>query len=113
MKLWMYYLISWISGILTLVFSFGGAWAFIEYMGHVTLEDGGVVPRGHMNIMEFVIPMVLIAILCFILYLCLSLYCVFRKLKGEEHRIIHFLLNLVLYLATAIGTLPLLSMIFN
>ncbi len=113
MKLWVYYILSWLSGILTLVFSFGSALAFTEYMSHVTLKDGGVVPRGHMSIMEFVIPMVLVAILCFILYLCFSLYCLFRKLKNEEHRALHFLLGLALYLLTVIGTMPVLSMVMN
>ena len=113
MKLWVYYILSWFSGVLTLACSFSGAWAFIEYMSHVTLEDGGVVPRGHMSIMEFVIPMVLIAIVCFILYLCFSLYCIFRKLQNREHRFIHFLLSLLVYLLTTIGTMPLLGMIMN
>ena len=113
MKLWVYYFISWFSGVLTLVFSFGGALAFTEYISHVSLEDGGTVPHGHMNIMEFVIPLILIALVCVALYLCLSLFCVFRKLKQEEYRAVHFLLNLILYLVTAIGTLPLVGMLMN
>jgi len=112
MKLWVYYIIAWVSGILTLVFSFGGAAVFIQHMGQVQLEDGGVV-QGHMGIMEFVIPLVLIGIVCFILYLCVSLFCILRKMRTTEHRFIHFLLSFILYLLTTIGTLPLVGFLLN
>ena len=70
MKLWKYYLLSWASGLLTLMFSVGGALAFVTYISS-------------------------------------------RKLRAEEHRVLHFLLNLILYLATAAGTVPLLILLFN
>ena len=82
MKLWKYYLLSWASGLLTLMFSVGGALAFVTYISSI-------------------------------LYLCVSLFCIFRKLRAEEHRVLHFLLNLILYLATAAGTVPLLILLFN
>ena len=62
MKLWKYYLLSWASGLLTLMFSVGGALAFVTYI---------------------------------------------------SSRVLHFLLNLILYLATAAGTVPLLILLFN
>ncbi len=112
MKLRTYYLLSWISGILTLVFSIGSALAFITYISS-SHEVDGIVRRGHMGVMEFVVPLVLIGLVCFILYLCVSLYCIFRKLKAVEYRPLHFLMNLVLYLVTTAGTIPLLAMIFE
>ena len=112
MKLWKYYLLSCISGILTLVFSVGGALAFITYMSG-SHEVDGIVRQGHMSVMEFVLPLFIIGLVCFILYLCGSLYCFFRKLKAEEHRLRHFLLNLILYLLTTLGTIPLMILIFN
>ena len=112
MKLWKYYLLSWISGILTLVFSVGGALGFVTYMSG-SHEVDGIVRQGHMSVMEFILPLFVIGLVCFILYLCASLFCVFRKLKTEEHRLLHFLLNLLLYLATTLGTIPLMILVFN
>jgi hypothetical protein len=112
MKLGYYYFLSWLSGVLTLVFSVGGALAFVTYIGSPSTVDGIVRP-GHMSVMEFVLPLFLIGFLCVFLYLCLSLYCIFRKLRTQERRVLHFLLNLVLYLVTAIGTVPLLILLFN
>ena len=112
MKLWKYYLLSWISGILTLIFSVGGALAFITYISG-SREVDGIVRQGHMGVMDFVIPLFLIGLVCFILYFCGSLFCVFRKLKAEEHRLLHFLLNLILYLVTTLGTVPLMILLFN
>jgi len=112
MKLWKYYLLSWISGILTLVFSVGGALAFITYSSS-SHEVDGVMRRGHMSVMEFVLPLFLIGLVCFILYLCISFFCVFRKLTAGQHRLLHFLLNLVFYLATTAGTIPLMILLFN
>ena len=110
MKLGYYYFLSWLSGILTLVFSVGGALAFITYISSPSTVDGIVRP-GHMSVMEFVLPLFLIGIVCFILYLCVSLYCIFRKLRAEEHRLMHFLLNLVLYLVTTVGIVPLMILL--
>ena len=112
MKLRTYYLLSWLSGILTLIFSIGGALAFVTYLSSPSTVDG-IVRKGHMSIMEFVLPLCLIGLVCFILYLCVSLFCVFCRLKTQEHRFLHFLLNLVLYLATAAGTVPLLILLFS
>ena len=112
MKLWTYYLLSLLSGIMTFVFSVGGALAFITYISSPSTVDGIVRP-GHMSVMEFILPLLLIGVICFILYLCFSLYCVFKKLRTQEHRVMHFLLNLVLYFVTAAGTIPLLILIFN
>ena len=112
MTLGSYYFLSWLSGVLTLVFSVGGALAFITYISSPSTVDGIVRP-GHTSVMEFVLPLFLIGLVCVILYLCLSLYCVFRKLRTQEHRVLHFLLNLVLYLVTAVGTVPLLILLFN
>lgn len=112
MKLRTYYLLSWISGLLTLVFSAGGALAFVTYLSTPSTVDG-IVRKGHMSFMEFVLPLFLIGLVCFILYLCVSMFCVFRKLKTQEHRLGHFLLNLVLYLATAAGTVPLMILLLN
>ena len=112
MKLRTYYFLSWLSGILTLVFSIGGALAFITYISTPSTVDG-VIRKGHMSVMEFILPLLLIGVICFILYLCFSLYCVFKKLRTQEHRVMHFLLNLVLYFVTAAGTIPLLILIFN
>ena len=112
MKLGYYYFLSWLSGVLTLVFSVGGALAFVTYIGSPSTVDGIVRP-GHMSVMEFVLPLFLIGFLCVFLYLCLSLYCIFRKLQTQERRVLHFLLNLVLYLVTAVGTVPLLILLFN
>ena len=112
MKLWVYYLLSWISGILTLVFSIGGALAFITYISS-SHEVDGIVRQGHTGVMEFVLPLCLIGLVCFILYLCASLFCIFRKLKAEKHRLVHFLLSLVLYLVTAVATIPLMILLFN
>ena len=112
MKLWKYYLLSWISGILTLVFSVGEALGFVTYMSG-SHEVDGIVRQGHMSVMEFILPLFVIGLVCFILYLCASLFCVFRKLKTEEHRLLHFLLNLLLYLATTLGTIPLMILVFN
>lgn len=105
MRLWMYYFFSALWGILTLAASIGGAFAFTQYLSQVSLQDGGAV-RGHMSVMEFLIPLLLIALVCFVLYLCISLYCIFRKLRNENHRILHFLLSLLLYLVTTVATLP-------
>ncbi|MBQ9698563.1 MAG: hypothetical protein IJV46_08490 [Acidaminococcaceae bacterium] len=110
MKLWVYYLFSLLWGILTLVFSFGGAFAFTQYIDHISLKDGGVVTGGHMSIMEFVIPLLLIGLACFVLYLVFSLFCIFRRLRNEDHRLLHFLFSLLLYLFTTVATLPLLGM---
>ena len=110
MKLGYYYFLSWLSGILTLVFSVGGALAFVTYISSPSTVDGIVRP-GHMSVMEFVLPLFLIGIVCFILYLCVSLYCIFRKLRAEEHRLMHFLLNLVLYLVTTVGIVPLMILL--
>ena len=112
MKLSYYYFLSWLSGILTLVFSVGGALAFVTYISSPSTVDGIVRP-GHMSVMEFVLPLFLIGFVCFSLYLCISLYCIFRKLRIQEHRWMHFLLNLVLYLVTTVGTVPLLILLFN
>ena len=112
MKLWKYYLLSWVSGLLTLMFSVGGALAFVTYISSPSTVDG-IMRKGHMSVMEFILPLFLIGIVCFILYLCVSLFCIFRKLRAEEHRVLHFLLNLILYLATAVGTVPLLILLFN
>lgn len=112
MKLWKYYLLSWLSGILTLVFSVGGALAFVTYISSPSTVDG-IVRHGHMSVMEFVLPLLLIGVVCFILYLAASLFFVFRKMQAQEHRVLHFLLNLVLYLVTVGGTVPLLILIFN
>ena len=112
MKLWKYYLLSWISGLLTLILSVGGALAFVTYISTPSTVDG-IMRKGHMSIMEFILPLFLIGFICFILYLCASLFCIFRKLKAEKHRLVHFLLNLVLYLVTAAGTVPLLILLFN
>ena len=78
MRLWVYYILSWLWGVLTLALSFGGAFAFTQYISSVPLEEGKVT-GGHMNIMEFVLPLLLIGLICFILYLCFSLFCIFRK----------------------------------
>ena len=110
MKLWTYYLMSLLSGIMTFVFSVGGALAFITYISSPSTVDGIVRP-GHMSVMEFVLPLFLIGVVCFILYLCVSLYCIFRKLRAEEHRLMHFLLNLVLYLVTTVGIVPLMILL--
>ena len=112
MKLRTYYILSWVSGILTLVFSVGGALAFVTYISNSSTVDG-IVRKGHMSVMEFILPLFLIGIVCFILYLCLSLFCIFRKLQTQERRVLLFLLNLVLYLVTTAGTIPLLILIFN
>lgn len=112
MKLGYYYFLSWLSGVLTLVFSVGGALAFVTYISSPSTVDGIVRP-GHMSVMEFVLPLFLIGLVCVLLYLCSSLYCIFRKLRTQEHRALHFLLNLVLYLVTAVGTVPLLILLFN
>ena len=112
MKLWKYYLQSCVSGLLTLMFSVGGALAFVTYISSPSTVDG-IMRKGHMSVMEFILPLFLIGIVCFILYLCVSLFCIFRKLRTEEHRVLHFLLNLILYLATAVGTVPLLILLFN
>ena len=112
MKLGYYYFLSWLSGVLTLVFSVGGALAFVTYISSPSTVDGIVRP-GHMSVMEFILPLFLIGFVCFILYLCSSLYCIFRKLRTQEHRWMHFLLNLVLYLVTTVGTVPLLILLFN
>ena len=112
MKLRTYYLLSWLSGILTLIFSIGGALAFVTYLSSPSTVDG-IIRKGHMSIMEFVLPLCLIGLVCFILYLCVSLFCVFRKLKAQEHRLLHFLLNLILYLVTAAGTVPLMILLFS
>lgn len=112
MKLRTYYLLSWVSGILTLIFSIGGALAFVTYLSTPSTVDG-IVRKGHMSIMEFILPLCLIGFFCFVLYLCVSLYCIFRKLKTQEHRLVHFLLNLVLYLVTAAGTIPLMILLFS
>lgn len=112
MKLKTYYLLSWLGGILTLMLSVGGALAFVTYLSGSSTVDG-IVRKGHMSIMEFVLPLFLIGLVCFVLYLCVSVFCVFRKLKIQEHRFVHFLLNLVLYLGTAVGTVPLLILLFN
>ena len=112
MKLWKYYLLSWVSGILTLIFSVGGALAFVTYMSGAHEVDG-VVRQGHMSVMEFVLPLFLIGLVCFILYLCISFFCVFRKLTAEQRRLLHFLLNLFFYLATVVGTIPLMILLFN
>ena len=112
MKLGYYYFLSWLSGILTLVFSVGGALAFVSYIGSPSVVDGIERP-GHMSVTEFILPLFLIGLVCVILYLCISLYCIFRKLRMQEHRVLHFLLNLVLYLVTAVGTVPLLILLFN
>ena len=95
---------------MTFVFSVGGALAFITYISSPSTVDGIVRP-GHMSVMEFVLPLFLIGIVCFILYLCVSLYCIFRKLRAEEHRLMHFLLNLVLYLVAAVGIVPLMILL--
>jgi len=110
MKLWKYYLLSFVSGILTLVFSVGGALAFVTYMSG-SHEVDGIVRQGHMSVMEFVLPLFIVGLVCFILYLCASLYCIFRKLKAEGHRLVHFLLNLILYLVTTVGTIPLMILL--
>ena len=110
MKLWTYYLLSLLSGIMTCVFSVGGALAFVMYIGSPSTVDGIVRP-GHMSVMEFVLPLFLIGIVCFILYLCTSLFCIFRKMRAEEHRLMHFLLNLVLYLVAAVGAVPLMILL--
>lgn len=112
MKLRFYYFLSWLSGILTLIFSIGGALLFVTYVSSPSTVDG-IVRKGHMSVMEFILPLFLIGVICFILYLCFSLYCVFKKLRTQEHRVMHFLLNLVLYFVTAAGTIPLLILIFN
>lgn len=112
MKLWKYYLLSCVSGILTLLFSIGGALAFVTYVSG-SHEVDGIVRQGHMGVMEFVLPLFLIGVICFILYLCASLFCIFRKLKAEGHRFIHFLLNLVLYMVTTAGTVPLMILLFK
>lgn len=112
MKLGYYYFLSWLSGILTLVFSVGGALGFVSYIGSPSVVDGIERP-GHMSVTEFILPLFLIGLVCVILYLCISLYCIFRKLRMQEHRVLHFLLNLVLYLVTAVGTVPLLILLFN
>jgi len=112
MKLWKYYLLSWASGLLTLMFSVGGALAFVTYISSPSTVDG-IMRKGHMSVMEFILPLFLIGIVCFILYLCVSLFCIFRKLRAEEHRVLHFLLNLILYLATAARTVLLLILLFN
>ena len=112
MKLRFYYFLSWLSGILTLVLSVGGALAFVTYISSPSTVDGIERP-GHMSVMEFVLPLFLIGFVCVVLYLCLSLYCIFRKLQTQERRVLHFLLNLVLYLVTVIGTVPLLILLFN
>ena len=110
MKLWKYYLLSCVSGVLTLVFSVGGALAYVMYVSG-SHEVDGIVRQGHMSVMEFVLPLFLIGLVCFILYLCASLYCIFRKLKSEGRRLLHFLLNLILYLATTVGTIPLMILL--
>ena len=112
MKLWTYYLLSWLSGLLTLIFSVGGALAFVTYLSSPSTVDG-IVRKGHMSIMEFILPLCLIGLVCFILYLCVSLFCVFRRMKTQEHMFLHFLLNLVLYLVTAAGTLPLMILLLS
>ena len=112
MKLRTYYILSWLSGILTLILSVGGALAFVTYISSPSVEDG-IVRQGHMGVMEFVLPLLLIGIFCFILYLGFSLFCIFRKIGSKEYRIVHFLLNLVLFLGTAVGTVPLLILLFN
>ena len=112
MKLGYYYFLSWLSGVLTLVFSVGGALAFVTYLSSPSVVDGIERP-GHMSVTEFVLPLFLIGLVCVILYFCISLYCIFRKLQTQEHRVLHFLLNLVLYLVTAVGTVPLLILLFN
>ena len=110
MKLWKYYLLSCVSGVLTLVFSVGGALAYVMYVSG-SHEVDGIVRQGHMSVMEFVLPLFLIGLICFILYLCASLYCIFRKLKSEGRRLLHFLLNLILYLVTTVGTIPLMILL--
>ena len=112
MKLWKYYLLSWLSGILTLVLSVGGALAFITYISSPSTVDG-IVRHGHTGVIEFILPLFLVGFVCFILYVCASVFCVFRKMQTREHRLLHFLLNLLLYLATAAGTVPLLIFLFN
>ena len=112
MKLRFYYFLSWLSGLLTLVFSVGGALVFVTYISTPSTVDG-IVRKGHMSAMEFILPLFLIGIICFILYLCFSIFCVFKKLRTQRHRVMHFLLNLVLYFVTVAGTIPLLILIFN
>lgn len=112
MKLRTYYLLSWLSGMITLVFSIGGALAFLTYLSTPSTVDG-IVRKGHMSLMEFILPLCLIALLCFVLYLCLSVFCLFRKRREKEHRILHFLLGLLLYLITTAGTVPLLILLLN
>ena len=112
MRLWVYYILSWLWGVLTLALSFGGAFAFTQYISSVPLEEGKVT-GGHMNIMEFVLPLLLIGLICFILYLCFSLFCIFRKLRNENHRLLHFLLTFLLYVISTLGTLPLIGFLLR
>ena len=112
MKLRTYYLLSWLSGLLTLIVSVGGALTFVTHLSSPSTVDG-IVRKGHMSIMGFILPLCLIGLVCFILYLCVSLFCVFRRMKTQEHMFLHFLLNLVLYLVTAAGTLPLMILLLS
>ena len=71
MKLRTYYLLSWLSGLLTLIFSVGGALAFVTYLSSPSTVDG-IVRKGHMSIMEFILP------LCCLFYpvsLCFPVLC--------------------------------------
>ena len=112
MKLRTYYILAVIGGILTLVLSIGGALAVVQYLNYIPLEHG-TVTGGHMSVMEFVIPLILIFLACLVFYFGFSLYCIFRKLKGEKNRVLHFLLNLVLYIVTTVLTLPLIGIMLN
>ena len=85
MKLGYYYFLSWLSGILTLVFSVGGALAFVTYISSPSTVDGIVRP-GHMSVMEFVLPLFLIGIVCFILYLCVPQPAVCGRYNREKRK---------------------------
>lgn len=101
LKLKWYYLLTAALAVLTLFAAlYGATVAQDSYVGQMPQDWRG---RPHLSPMTFVVPLFGIGLAGFFIYVIINAVCAFRFRPPGSYRVVHFVLNLLLYLALVLG----------
>ena len=98
LKLKWYYFITFGMGVFALLISLLGATYFQESV--LTAADG---KQGHVSPFAFLIPLVLVHVVCFLVFMLINALCAFKLISEDSKSKLHFVCNLLLYLAVVVG----------
>lgn len=98
LKLKWYYFITFGMGVFALLISLLGATYFQESV--LTAADG---KQGHASPFAFLIPLVLVHVVCFLVFMLINALCAFKLISEDSKSKLHFVCNLLLYLAVVVG----------